>query len=86
MVQQILLFDPSVMLEELVETSLEEQYPEGQYPEEQYPEEHPIAANTLLEETQQLFQSDGSEPELVALIQKAIDAIHELCDPTNSPD
>lgn len=37
----------------------------------------------LLEETQKLFHSDGSEAELVALIQQAIDAIQDLCNQTN---
>ncbi|MBD1850874.1 hypothetical protein [Leptolyngbya sp. FACHB-711] len=73
MVQQILrLFDTS-LIEELHEKLHEEHATKRT-------EEQHTAGQTLLEETQQLFHSDGSEAELVALIQKAIDAIHELCD------
>lgn len=73
MVQQILrLFDASVF-EEADEERAAERF------KDQDTAVHTVTP-TLLEETQQLFHSDGSEAELVALIQKAIDAIHELCD------
>ncbi len=36
--------------------------------------------NPLVEQTRELFQHQGSDAELVELIQTAIDAIHELCE------
>ncbi len=77
MIQQTLqLFDTFPILE----------VPEDQI-WEQYQEEYSVASSlpqeTLLTETQQLFHSDGSEAELVTLIQKAIDVIQDLCNQTN---
>jgi|GEM_PF-5296571 hypothetical protein len=72
------------MEERLFEERLFEEYLE-EYPDDSLDEqdESYLVTGTLLQETQQLFHSDGSEAELVALIHKAIDAIHQMCDQTD---
>jgi hypothetical protein len=42
-------------------------------------EEERFSSSDLLEQTRQLFHSEGSEAELIAMIQQAIDVIQELC-------